>query len=323
MKRKIALAITVVVMLVCVTLFFVWKKKQDSASRHAEPQQSVEEILQERALQAKAHLDTPLGRSFEAKNWTEFEKLYQPQKNFHDLAEIIRANFIGNEFKGFTQTNMDHVLGLVLKTFDEMKPQDFALAGLLITQFERLASPAHDSENYKTLESWFLDPNALPIKKRMSVLKLGIQDASPEPKWVKVIEAGILGNDFGADRTKWIQMISDMRNYEQRKDVLKVMLKEFSRIESTAQPEALALLAQEPDLPSKQIKEIALKFLQSKNQKEFEAALKSVPSLFKEQAFTAGEVQKIKDKLNLIPLKLNSPYVEQKAKEVLTVLNAH
>src|ERR1700739_1842243 len=121
MKKKHIVAAVITVFIIAVIgagTFFIMKKKKLDASRHAEPQQSVEEILTERAKQAKSHLDTPLGKSFQAKNWAEFEKLYQSSKNFHELAEIIRANYIENQFKDFSKADMDQVFKYTLKTFN-------------------------------------------------------------------------------------------------------------------------------------------------------------------------------------------------------------
>jgi len=323
-KTRIILIVIMIGVVASGVGFWIWKKKHPSI-KVGQPQQTVEEILLERARQAKTKLDTPLGKSFVGKNWAEFDQLYQPQKNFHDLAEIIRAAYIGGQLKSFTPGDMDRVLGITLKTFDEMRPQDISLAGLLISQFKRLPSPPHDSENFETLESWFSSSKTLLIKKKFAILKLGVQDSAPDAKWVKVLADGIKGQSFGADKSEWVQMIGEMRNLEQRKKVLKVMLQEFSGIEHTAQPNALVLLSEEPELAPKQLDTIIMKFLQSANESEFEAALKCILPLAQAKFFSADDVAKIKEILtpvangapNANTQKNHIPYVVEKAKEIL------
>lgn len=319
MRKKIILGAVFFVVLIGMTGYFIVSKKR-AHEQNGQPQQSVEEILQERIKQAQARADTPLGKSFHSKNWVEFEKLYQPQKDFNQLAEIIRACFISNCFKDFKKNEMDRVFDYVVKTFSEMRSQDFALAGLLITQFERLPSPAHGSESYRTLESWFSNPDSSQAEKRMAILKLGIQDSNPDPKWVHAISQGLTGKTFGLTRMTWIQQVNDMRNGAARKKVLITLLKEFHKIEPEAQAEGLVVLAQNSSIAPKKIKTLFFRFLASDQLRDFEAALRSVLPQKNENQFDEKDILKIKDRLHSMPDHLKSPYVELKSKELLNTL---
>lgn len=289
--------------------------------RDSEPQRSVEEILIERSKQANTHLESPLGKSFVAKNWSEFEKNYNPNHQFNELAEIIRACFIGNYFKSYTREEMDRVLNVVLKTFSAMEPKNIPLSGLLITQLERLPTPEKGTENYKILESWFSDPSAPDTKKRLTVLKLAVHDGSPSERWLSVLSQGLLGKTYGASRVDWIQWIGNMRNDSARNTILKSLAKDFNKLESEAKPEALVLLSQTPGVANHLVKDTAFKFLQSKNQANFEAGMRVVYNLAKDKLLSKADVEKLIYKMTNIPPELNSPYAEQKAKEILSVLH--
>lgn len=319
MRKKIGLIVVSIVLIGGIGSYLYFKKK--NMHKSGEPLQSVEEILKERANHAESHLLTPMGKSFISKNWIEFEKLYQPKKDFHELAEIIRACFIGNRFNGFEKKEMDRVLGYVIKAFDEIQSQNFPLTGLLITQFNRLPTPSHESDNYKKIESWYQDENSNQAKKKMAVLKLGIQDSEPTEKWINAVIQGVTGKTFGVTHSSWIQMVLEMRNIPARTKVLDSILKNFSKIELEAKGEALIVLASCPPISLKNVKIVFFKFLDSKDQKYFESALKSLLPLKNENAFNSDEMIRIKDRLNDIPDGVKNPYVEAKAKELLKEFN--
>ena len=298
------------------TLLYLSKRNKPTEHR-GQPQQTVNAILEERAKQAITHTQTPLGASFVKKDWVEFEKLYHPEKDFVELAQIIRACYISNCFKEFKNTDHDQVFTAVVKTFTEMKSKNFAFAGLLITQFERLPTPKHGTPNFKALEAWFSNPDSNQALKRMAILKLGIQDADPAPKWITAISQGITGKTYGLTHESWIQMVSDMRNPVAQKTILNNTLKNFNKMDGDAQAEALILMAQNSKISPKQTKEIFFKFLASKDHKKFEASLKSLLPQLEAKAFTADEIVKIKDRLHSIPETLNTPYVDQKSKDLL------
>ena len=317
-KKKILGGVTLAVVIISITSYFIILKR--NKNKNEVPQISVEQILKERAMQAGNHLLTPMGKSFLTKNWVEFEKLYQPQRDFNELGEIIRASFIGNHFKDFKKGEIEKVFSYVLKTFDEIRSQDFVLTNLLITQFERLPTPDHGSPDYQKLESWYNDHDSSPAKKRMAVLKLGIQDSNPDPKWVSAVIQGITGKSFGLTHSSWIQMITEMRSIPARTKVLEALLRNFTKIDSEARPEALIALASSPTIAPRLIKKIFFKFLDSPNQKEFEAALKSMLPIFKENGFASEEVQKIRGKLINVPGEFKTPYVQLKVEELLKSL---
>lgn len=312
-KNKIIVAVAAIVIIVGAIV--IVKKK--NFLKGGNVPQTAEEILKERAKQAALHLKTPMGTTFTEKKWGEFDKMYQPKSQFHELAEIIRATYIDSQFKNFSKEDMDKVLSLTLKTFDELDPKNYALTGLLITQLERLPSPAHDSQNYKTLASWYADSKAAPIKKKMAILKLGVQDANPDAKWLNAIGQGIVGKNNFINTQQWLQMASEIRNTQAKTNMMKLVVKDFKSIEATAKPAALTLVSQNPSIAPKEIKDITLKFLQSQEPKEFEASLKAITTLSREKSFTPAEENIIKEKLTHIPAKLNSPYVDQKSKELL------
>ena len=116
-------------------------------------------------------------------------------------------------------------------------------------------------------------------------------------------------------------MVLEMRNIPARTKVLDSILKNFSKIDSDAKGEALVVLATCPPISIKLVKNIFFKFLDSKDQKYFESALKSVLPLKSENAFNSDEIVKIKDRLNVFPDEVKSPYVEAKSKELLKELN--
>jgi len=318
MRKKIILGVLVLLVATVVTVV-VLKKKNNIRDLQGQPQQTTEEILEERARQASNHIRTPLGTAFVQKNWKEFEKIYQPQKDFRELGEIIRACFIENCFKDFNKTEQSQVLTYVVKTISTMKPKEFALAGILITQFERLPSPAHDSENYRTMEGWYLNSEASDVQKRMAVLKLGVQDAEPATQWAPIIIQGLTGKTFGLSRSSWVQMVGDMRNIKNRKTVIASMIKDFNKIEKSAQPDSLVIMAQN-EAKSSKVKSYFFKFLDSNNQEEFEGALKSIIPMNDEHVFNESELTKIKDRLRSFSDELRTPYADLKSKEILNVL---
>ena len=153
---RLSILAFVIGILIAVGIYSSKQKSPPAVKNPGEPQSSVEEILKERLKQASKSLETPLGRALVAKQWGEVDKIYQPKTMFNDLAESIRAIFIESKMKDFTPAEQDRLLSYVISTFASINEKDAHLTGLLMTQFDRLPAPPHESENHKILEGYVL-----------------------------------------------------------------------------------------------------------------------------------------------------------------------
>jgi hypothetical protein len=300
-------------------------RKQPSAPiRRAdggEPLKTAEQILQERANQAALQLQTPVGKAFASRNWAEFKSLYQPQTQFHLLADIIRAHYIQNQFSHFTTEDMDEVLHATYDTLEQIEPKNRGQAGLLITQFYRLPLPQKQSSRYQQLESW-LSRNGKddPFLNRLAITKLVTQDMRPPEKAVKSFIAGYT-NPYGADPAEWVRMTDDIRSVSVRERCLKELFRTYPSLKGDARAKALVVLGHEPALNGKAVAKLALDSLASEDQAAFEAGLRTIPGLLSGKLLNPDQKSVVVKRLTGLPEKLKTPYVTAKIGELLPQLS--
>ena len=322
LKKTHALGIAAIVLATSAVIYISRRPiKSLTESKQGEPLQSVEQVLAERAKQANKHLDSPLGKAIANRNWVEAQKVYQPALVFHELAEIIRALFIDNKMSEFTADDQEKLLALVIESFTVMPEKNYHQTGLLVSQFERLPSPNHESENFKTLLKWSKASKENPLMRRMGITKLVIQDANPDESALSFFKKLIVGGDtYGVTRSDWIQKIDDMRNPKIKLECVELIAKNIKGIPSDSQAAALVVLAHHLDVKSLATKNMTLRFLKSEDQSKFEAALRALPPILAANLLKESDKTDIVKKLTNLPLSLKTPYVEMKSSELLKLL---
>jgi hypothetical protein len=320
MQRKKLYAAILVILLMGGTAFYFYKKSGRLA-RKPSPELTVEQILAEREHQASKQLDTPLGKALVNRNWVEVATLYHPQSDFITLGEIIRALFIENKIKDYTPEDHEKLLGLVISTFAQMPEKNLHLAGMLVTQFNRLPAPAHTSENFAALKHWASDPNETALKRRLGITKLVLHDAEPDPEPVALFQKSLIAGDtFGQTRADWIQHVDEIRNHALQVAALDNLSKNFHHITTNAQGSALTVLAHHLDQHPDETKTLTLQFLKSQSLDEFESALRALPPLIKGNHFKQAEKEALVKKMTNIPTPLRTPFTQFKSTEILKLL---
>ncbi|MBS1959196.1 MAG: hypothetical protein JST80_06995 [Bdellovibrionales bacterium] len=286
-----------------------------------QPQKSVEAILQERSTQASGSLLTPLGKAFIAKDWSTFKNLYQPATQYHDLAEIIRALYIQNQFSSWTTDDMDEVLKITYNTLERIEPKNRALASLLLTQFYRLPLPQKQSSTYQQLESWVSNQASGTFLNRLSVTKLVQQDLHPSDKVIKSFIAGYQSPLDNVSTTEWIRMTDDIRSPLVRDQCFKELLRLYPKLRPAEKSQALIMLGHEPAINAKSIVKYALESLQSDEQQTFEAGLKTVSNLLNANLLDSNQKTTAVKRLTNLSAELKTPFVNAKIGDLLPKLS--
>ena len=305
----------------------MWNLRELGPKRRAdlgEPQKTVDQILGERSRQASQHLVTPLGRLFTEKKWTEFKKIYQPQTDFHEFAQMIRALYIQNQISSFNSEDIDHLLKLTYDTLERISVGNRNQAGLLITQFFRLPLPEKQSSTYQQLESWLgLTSKEGTFLNRLATIKLVTQDLHPSERAIHAFISGYQTPLDNMNRTEWIRLTDDIRSSGTRERCLKELFKIYPQLHGMDQSQALITLGHQPELNPKSISKYAIQSLDSEEAGSFEAGLRTVASLIQANLLNPDQKALIAKRLTHVPEKLKTPYVDAKIDDLLPRLTAH
>jgi hypothetical protein len=323
MKKLGAKKITATIVLVLIVGAISWKLfYRPQPIRSNEPQKTVQEILQERSLQAGTHLVTPLGKAFVNKNWTEFNRLFNPATQFQELAEILRAAFIENTFQNFNLQDMDAVLLITVNTIDQLTPKTQGLSGLLITQYFRLPIPQHTSPAYQKILEWANIPKpkddsiAVDFRVRNGLFKLLLQDLNPPTTVVQAYLAGILGDTDHIAREEWLRKTDDIRSVPLMKKCVEYISQHYAKFDQRTRPAALLVLSRHPEIETANLVKYTIDAYQKDTQDYFEAALRATKPLLDHHALNEKQKIGIEKKLEQIPESYLTPFVRAKTSEI-------
>jgi hypothetical protein len=319
-KSAISLAVSAAVIASIGGGVYYWLHRQKNPLDEVPPAKTVEQILNDRKVHASQQLATPQGALFAQRNWDEFARNYQPEKDFNQLAELIRSTFIGNGFSAYQPADHERLMELVLKSLSQLKSKDIPVSTPLIFQAERLPSPRDQSSNYHLLEKWITDSHVHSLLKKLALTKIVVNAESPAAKWVNQLASGITGNRFQVDFEEWMQMIAETRNVKVRHQLMKRVASAYSQLPVQHRPSALILLSSDADLAPDVVRAASLKFLHSTHQKEYESALRAVGELSRKNLLTTDDKDRIRKLLIQAPAELNTPYVVMKTKEILNAI---
>ena len=323
MKKTLWIPFLVFLVMAATAIWYVHKKTPEIKSNEGQPQQSVEAILDERLKQAGKHLETPLGKAIVLKNWNEVNKIFDPKTQYLELASILQALFIENKIKDFNLAEKDLLLGLSLNALDKRTERDAHLAGLLVTEIERLPSPRHDSAYFKKLMAWALDSKELSVKRRVAIEKLALQDATPDERAIKVFYKSLLSDDSaGLSRKEWIQNVDAIRNQSAHKQAIEFLAKNIKKIPVEDQSQALVVISRAPEAALPQVKTMVFHFLKSNDASQLEGALRSLSNLARKNLLDDSEKKKVLNDLNSIPATGMNPFIEAKRQELLKLLTS-
>lgn len=320
-NRKAWAGIGVSLLLIAIAALIIRKNHDHPVKSQGAPELTAEQILNERAEHASKLLETPLGRAFAKRNWPEVDQLLHPESDFIKLGEIIRSLYIDQLIQSYTPIDQQKLMSIVLSTFDKMDDKNFHQAGMLVTQFERLPTPHHDSENFKSLKSWVLNPEEKPLKRSLGMVKLVLNDANPDPQLVSQYQKTLLGGDtLGRTPIEWVQRLDEVRSVHTQDTLLENLLKNIKKIPEVAQAQALVVFAHHVEMKPQEIKSLTFKFLHSDNQGRFEASLRALPPLIEGKWLKDAEKREVINTLTNISDRMKTPFVEIKSKEILSLL---
>jgi hypothetical protein len=323
MQKKKLLAALIMGFIAISAISYIARHKRAAIDKNtqSQPQQGVEEILAERAKQASRQLETPLGKALAARNWVDVQKNYNPEKDYIILGDCIRALFLENKMKDFKPEDTEKLVSIIISTFEQMDEKNMHLSGMLVTQFDRMPSPQHDSESFKTLKRWANNPKEPVLRRKMGITKLVLHDAKPENQLVDLYKKALINGDtFGSTHSEWIQKIDEIRSQPVQTECVELLAKNFKKIPAQSQPAALFVLSHHISVRTEETKILTLQFLETDDPGKFEAALRSLPPLINGNHLKEAEKAIIVKKLTNIPAPVRTPFVEMKSSEILKLL---
>jgi hypothetical protein len=283
----------------------------------APPPKSIDEILAERSKQATKSLDSPLGQKIRAKKWDEVHQAYHANQSAFEAALIIRGLFVSGEITKFAIKDQDELLTLLLDGIDTLEAVSLRKAALLFSQIERLPTPSHDSKSYLRLKTWLEGSNQPFEKRRMAILKLVMNDASPEPKAVSAFEHLLLSSEtFGIVRSDWFQRVDDIRNVIVQKRILDLIANHAKSYGSGDRASALVLLAHHSEDRAPLVRSLLFQQIKEKDTFSYEASLRAISELIKSKSLSSDDLLKLRDYWILIPKTMMNPFMEAKIKEI-------
>lgn len=322
MSKKLISAIFVLI-IAGIGAFYFFSRPHEPIRRadQGQPQKSVDAILQERANQASAQLQSPLGKAVLSKDWLEFKKIYNPANQYLQFAEIIRAMYVQNLFSNFGKEDLEQLLSFTYDTLERLEPKAYHQSGLLVTQFYRMPLPAKNSALYQRLDAWTQHHSGTSsFLRKLAVSKIVIQDLSPPEAVVKAFVDGYRNPIEGATSTEWIRSTDDIRSPSVRLHCIQELLKLYPKLKADEQAQVLIVASKETKTQPKQLYPLVLKSLQSNENTTFEAGLRALALLVPREPLPSNQKAAVVKRLTETPQYLKTPFVNSKLEEVLQLL---